>query len=180
MWPYQNCYLWYLRVVATQSHKNQGTSLHDKCLVTSWELIISQIYNIVQWICCKKWNKGKNGNTSKLTKSSNYLYDCNIFCKNIWKHACIIACTVGLSFKTNWHRIHSITQHQARQQIPQATVDFSKIRAILNRYALILYQVHISRNKKKLINVWLHQVNKNSWCDRCLLMTKTLESPQSL
>ena len=168
--------MWYLKVVLTQIHKNQGTSLHGKCLVTSFDHIISQMNDIVQWICCKKWNKGKNGNTSKLTKSSNYLNKCNIFKKNIWKHVCIIACTVGLSFKTNWHKIHSITQHQARQQIPQTNVDFSKIRAILNRYGLILYQVHISRNQKKLISVWPHQVNKNSHiitCNHTTIICKT-------
>jgi len=138
-----------LKVVSPQIHKNQGTSLHDKCLVTSLQHIISQIHDIVRWICCQKWNKCKNGNTSKLTISSNYLYNCDIFSKIIWKHALIMACTVGLSFKTNWHNMYSITQNQARQQIPQTVVDFSKIRAIFNRYGLILYQVNISRNKKK-------------------------------
>ena len=93
--------MWYLEVVWTQIHKNQGTSLHDKCLVTSLQYIISQVHDIVRWICCKKWNKGKNGNTSKPTKSSNHLYNCNIFSKNIWKHALIIVCTrrnMGWSF----------------------------------------------------------------------------------
>jgi len=131
-----------------KSTKNQGTSLHDKCLLTSLQHIISQIHDIVRWICCQKWNKDKKGNTSKLTKSSNYLYKCNIFSKTISKNAIIRSCTVGLSFKSNWHKIYSITQHQARQQIPQKIVGFSKIRAILNRYGLILYQVNISRNKK--------------------------------
>jgi len=124
----------------------------------------------------QKWNKGKNGNTSKLTKSSNYLYKCDIFSKIISKNALIIACTVDLSFKTNWHKIYWITQHQARQQIPEQIVDFSKIRAILNRYGLILYQVNISRNKTKLMNVWPHQVNKNSQiinCNQTIIICKT-------
>ena len=82
-------------------------------------------------------------NISKLAKSSNYLYKSNIFLKIISKNASITACTVDLSFKTNYHKIYLITQHQARQQIPKLIVDFSKIRAILNRYGLILCQVSI-------------------------------------
>jgi len=138
------CNIW--KVVSTQIHKNQGASLHDKCLATSLQYIMSQIHDIARWICCQKCNKCKNGNTSKLTKSSNYLYKCDIFSKIIWKHALIIACTVGLSFKTNSHNIYSITQNQARQQIPQTIVDFSKICAIFNCYSLILYQVNINNS----------------------------------
>jgi len=112
-------------------------------------------------------NKCKNENVSKLAKSSNYLYESKIFSKIISKNALIITCTVGLSFKTNWHKIYLITQHQARQKIPKLIVDFSKIRVIWNRYGLILYQVNIRRNQKKLISDWPHLVNKNYQIIKC-------------
>jgi len=85
---------------------------------------------------------------SKLAKFSNYLYKFKICLKNIPKNALIIVCIVGLSFKTNWHKIYLVTQHQARHKISKLIIDFSKIRAILNRYGLIWYQVNIRRNKK--------------------------------
>ena len=166
----ENCYLWYLKVVWTQIHKNQGTSLHDKCLVTSLQYINSQIHVIVRWICCKKWNKGENGNTSKLTKSSNYLYKCNVFSKMIWKHALIIAC------KTNWHKIYSITQHQARQQIPQTIVDFLENSGHFEPLRFDFVPGTHQQKQKKLINVWPHQVNKNSHiitCNHTTIICKT-------
>jgi len=84
----------------------------------------------------------------------------------------MLACLLRQIF----HKIYWITQHQAQQQIPQKIVDFSKIRAILNRFGLVLYQVNISRNKKKLINVRPHQVNKNSQiinCNQTTIICKT-------
>jgi len=78
---------------------------------------------------------------------------------------------------------HLKTWNHAWQQISQLVFDFSKIRAILKRDGLILYQLNITQNKqnwKTTGRIWwtsIIQINSSNhttiFCKTCLKISKT-------
>jgi len=70
--------------------------------------------------------------------------------KIISNDAYAIACNVKLSSETKNPKIHLTTRHHDWQLISTQVVDFSTIRAILNRDGLILYQTKNKNNWKLL------------------------------
>jgi len=65
MQQFTTYYANYSRAVWTKIHAKQGTSLHDKCLQTSWPHTISQMHDIVHVVA-------KNGKNEKMKISQNF------------------------------------------------------------------------------------------------------------